>query len=215
MTMPPLLLGASLLFWGWQTGMLPVGVIAALLVEAPRLVRFRIHLEPVDFRRITDFNSLLLAALLVYVFLSNQSTPFIFIFLQWAPIALLPMILAQLYSTAGKIDPGAIFWSLRKSGRGRRPGHGGHGLALSIPCRGHPRGRLRQHEDSLVLRGGPGPFCRLALAASQPPAFPGPVVRAAGTGGAGLASEATSGSTGCSFTWPMPCRSGSQARGTG
>lgn len=116
MTMPPLLLGASLLFWGWQTGMLPVGAAAAVLVEAARLVRFRIDLAPVDFRRITDFNSLMLAALLVFVFLSNQTTPFIFIFLQWIPIALLPMILAQLYSTVGKIDPGAIFWSLRKSG---------------------------------------------------------------------------------------------------
>ena len=125
MTMPPLLLGASLLFWGWQTGMLPVGLIAAVLVEAPRLVRFRIDLAPVDFRRITDFNSLLLAALLVFVFLSNQSTPFIFIFLQWAPIALLPMILAQLYSTAGKIDPGAIFWSLRKSGEEGSPAMAG------------------------------------------------------------------------------------------
>jgi len=114
MKIPPFLLGVSLLFWGWQTDLMPLAVIAALLLEAPLLVRFRINLSPVDFRRISDFNTLIVVALLGFIFLSRQSSRFIFTFLQWIPLALLPIILAQLYSTAGKIDPGAIFWSMRK-----------------------------------------------------------------------------------------------------
>lgn len=114
MTVPHFLLGASLLFWGWQTGLMPLAVIMAALLEGARLMRSRINLSQVDFRRIADFNTVVFVAALFFVYLSRQSSRFIFTFLQWVPVALLPVILAQVYSTAGKIDPGAIFWSLRK-----------------------------------------------------------------------------------------------------
>ena len=60
-------------------------------------------------------------ALFVYVFLSQQSIRIIFTFFQWIPVGLLPLMLAQVYSTSGKIDLGAIFWTFRKRvmGKGR------------------------------------------------------------------------------------------------
>ena len=35
---PPGLLGAALVFWGWQTGVLALGVVMAALVESRHLV---------------------------------------------------------------------------------------------------------------------------------------------------------------------------------
>jgi len=55
---PPGLLGAALLFWGWQTGFLAVGVVMAVLVEARRLVRSRWDLSRADFNRVSDLSAL-------------------------------------------------------------------------------------------------------------------------------------------------------------
>ena len=38
---PPFLLGAALLFWGWQTGFLIVGGLMAVALESPRVIRAR------------------------------------------------------------------------------------------------------------------------------------------------------------------------------
>jgi uncharacterized membrane protein AbrB (regulator of aidB expression) len=39
MKTPPLLLGATLLFWGWHTGFLIGALIIACVIEGSRLVR--------------------------------------------------------------------------------------------------------------------------------------------------------------------------------
>ena len=114
MTTPPLLLGASLIYWGWHTGLMPLAIIMAALLEGSRLVRFRIELSARDFRRISDLSTLILAGIFIYLFATRQSSRIIFAFFQWTPIGLLPMMLAQVYSASGKIDLGAIFWAFRK-----------------------------------------------------------------------------------------------------
>ena len=52
MSTPPLLLGATLLFWGWQTGTLWLGVLAALALESCRLTRARWDFPQSDLNRI-------------------------------------------------------------------------------------------------------------------------------------------------------------------
>src|SRR5262249_60312279 len=42
---PPLLLGAGLIFWGWQTGFLFVAVPLAVLIEAARALTWRLGLS--------------------------------------------------------------------------------------------------------------------------------------------------------------------------
>ena len=69
---PPLLLGAALLFWGWQTGYLAVGALMAVVLEAPRVVKARWEFADQDFTRIWTFCSLLLLAALVYAFTENR-----------------------------------------------------------------------------------------------------------------------------------------------
>jgi len=55
MKTPPLLLFATLLFWGWQSDVLLYGAIAGAVLEASRIIPQRWELEDVDFNRIWSF----------------------------------------------------------------------------------------------------------------------------------------------------------------
>jgi hypothetical protein len=68
----PFLLGAALLFWGWQTGFLIPGVVMAVVMESPVIIKGRWEFSDDDFRRLWTFCSLLLLAALVYAFTDNR-----------------------------------------------------------------------------------------------------------------------------------------------
>lgn len=68
----PFLLLAALLFWGWLSGFLLVGVIMGVFLEAARFTDFRWDLDDADFSRIWSFCILLNAMLAVYVFTTND-----------------------------------------------------------------------------------------------------------------------------------------------
>jgi transglutaminase-like putative cysteine protease len=69
---PPFLLGAALLFWGWQTGFLIVGGLMAVALESPRVIRARWEFSNDDFSRIWTFCTLLLLAAAIYGFTANE-----------------------------------------------------------------------------------------------------------------------------------------------
>jgi protein-glutamine gamma-glutamyltransferase len=71
MKTPPMLLGAGLLFWGWQTGHLIEGSLMASVLESARLLKARWDFTDQDFRRIWTFCALLLLAAALYAFTSN------------------------------------------------------------------------------------------------------------------------------------------------
>ena len=52
-TPPPMLMGAALLFWGWQTGFLLLALPLAILIEASRALTWRLELSATDFHRLT------------------------------------------------------------------------------------------------------------------------------------------------------------------
>jgi len=52
---PPFLLGATLLFWGWQSGFLIVGAAMAVALESARFVKDRWELADEDLSRIWTF----------------------------------------------------------------------------------------------------------------------------------------------------------------
>lgn len=114
MKTPPLLLGTSLIFWGWQTGLLPLATIMAIVLEGSRLVKSRLDLSPSDFCRISDLCTLILLGMVAYLYASNRSTQAILIMLQWLPLALIPLLAAQVYSTSDKIDTSALFLIFRR-----------------------------------------------------------------------------------------------------
>ena len=71
--MPPFLLGAALVFWGWQTGFLLAGTLMAVLLESSRWVTDRWDLSDDDFWRIWTFCAVLLLAAGTYAFTSNDA----------------------------------------------------------------------------------------------------------------------------------------------
>lgn len=69
---PPFLLGAGLLFWGWQGGFPITAALLAIVLESARWIHVRWDLGDEDFRRVWVFSTLLLLAALVYAFNLND-----------------------------------------------------------------------------------------------------------------------------------------------
>lgn len=67
------MLFAALLFWGWQTDFLFIGVALGMALELPRFVKFRWELDDTDFNRISSFCIVLNIALMGYVFTNNDA----------------------------------------------------------------------------------------------------------------------------------------------
>ncbi len=111
---PPLLLGATVLFWGSQTGFLIFASGMAILFEGARYSRWRWQLTQIDFNRIADLCAIFMIAITIIFFLGNQETLAIFKVLQWLPICLLPLIAAEMYSVQQHTSMSSLFYSLRK-----------------------------------------------------------------------------------------------------
>lgn len=121
---PPLLaLSAALLLWGWQAGFPAVGLGAAVLVELPRLVRWRLAPGQDDFNRLWNFTMLLFLGVALYLFLAREGISTVntvissnstgarmqglrqishtaLTFLLWLPLVLLPFTAAFAWSQA-------------------------------------------------------------------------------------------------------------------
>ncbi len=51
---PPFMLAAAILFWGWQTQMLGLAALMAVLVEVSHWIKWRVEFTLPDFNRIWD-----------------------------------------------------------------------------------------------------------------------------------------------------------------
>ena len=113
MSTPPFLLGAALAFWGWQSDNLLAGALLALAIEAARRIDLRFDLRPVDHNRIADlctYGFIGLAALLVA---DRGVSRGVLLAFQWLPVALAPVLLAQVLSASGRVNLSALFRYLR------------------------------------------------------------------------------------------------------
>jgi protein-glutamine gamma-glutamyltransferase len=122
MKTPPLLLGAGLLFWGWQTGHLIEAALMASVLEGARLLKARWDFTDQDFRRIWTFCALLLLAAALYAFtstggpadfhnffqnpslaternLGNASSRTVASLIRWLPMIFFLFVAAQAFST--------------------------------------------------------------------------------------------------------------------
>ena len=134
---PPFLLGAGLLFWGWQAGFPLVGALLAIAIESPRWIQARWELSDEDFRRIWLFSTLLLLGALVYAFSLNDgpanfrvlfqspslrternagttTARTIALTMRWLPMIFFAFIGAQLFSVRGKVPLHAISTLVRR-----------------------------------------------------------------------------------------------------
>lgn len=114
MKTPPLLLGASLVFWGWSSDMLWVSIIMAIVLEGSRMLKTRWDLSLSDFSRIADVTSLILLGLVIYLYVTEGVLGILYILLQWLPALFFLLLLAQEYSTQGCINIRSLFWTLRR-----------------------------------------------------------------------------------------------------
>ena len=110
-------MGAGLVFWGWQTGFLPVGFALALALEARALVTSRWDLARADFNRVSDLSTVLLVLVGVYQVITTDVARAVTGIIQWLPLVVFPLVAAQRYSVAGRVETATFFWSQRS-----RPG---------------------------------------------------------------------------------------------
>lgn len=118
MSAPAGLLAASTLLWGWMCELTPVAVPLAMLLEAWRFTGLRWDLSPKDFQRFADFCTWAFVLQAGYLIVAKGWPLPILGIVQWLPPALAPLVLAQLYSSAGRIELSALFLSLRAASAG-------------------------------------------------------------------------------------------------
>ncbi|MFN2352990.1 MAG: transglutaminase family protein [Desulfopila sp.] len=98
MKIPPLLIGAGLLFWGVESGHPVISCGLALLAESPLFIKARFHFDEEDFIKISDLTSVILLASVAFVLLNHDFTSFLRMTASWLPLSLAPLLVAQLYS---------------------------------------------------------------------------------------------------------------------
>jgi protein-glutamine gamma-glutamyltransferase len=128
---PPFLLLATLVFWGWQSGFILVGVILGVVLESARYIRARWDLGEEDFRRIWNLCTILSLGVIVYAFSTNESGGAMngpanaaeatrnlgfsaFAFQRWLPATLFLFIAAQKFSEREAIPLAAISFFARR-----------------------------------------------------------------------------------------------------
>ena len=121
MSTPPGLLGAAVLFWGWQTGLLVAATVIALALEASQLVAWRWDLSRADVRRIADVCRLILVIVTIYVWATRGGARTVLGLIAWFPLALLPLVLCQAYGPAAATDLRTFFLIIRRRRTGEDP----------------------------------------------------------------------------------------------
>ena len=139
MSTPPLLLGAALVFWGWQTGLLLFGVAVATVLEAARVVAWRLELSRSDFNRVADLCAVLFLGGTVYLVATTGAgrtavagPRAITILFEWLPLLLAPLVACQAYSVEGRVPLTAFFWALRRRAA-REPSAPADAVDLAYP----------------------------------------------------------------------------------
>jgi hypothetical protein len=129
-------MGAGLLFWGWQSDLLPAAAIMAVILECSRIIKDRWEMADADVSRVWNFCSLLGLAAAIYAFTSNSapadfdklveqpnfttsqvainsSTEAAIALLRWLPMIFYLFMAAQAYSSRGELPMETISPFLR------------------------------------------------------------------------------------------------------
>lgn len=101
---PPLLLGVGTVFWGYYCDQLVMSLVVAGMLEGVSVLKFRLELAAADFRRILILSILILATVTAYFFVTHPVRGAVLQLLQWFPLMVLPMIVAQQYSSSEALN---------------------------------------------------------------------------------------------------------------
>ena len=111
---PPLLIGASLLFWGWQTGNWIPAAILAVLIEGVRRLPLRFDLGATEHSWIADLCTVVFVGLVVLLAINRGVAHGILAAFLWLPAALAPIVIAQLLTASRRVPLSALFRYIRK-----------------------------------------------------------------------------------------------------
>ena len=89
---PRFLLGAAILFWGWQNQALVFAVPMALLYEMAPSFKWRWAFDSSDFNRLVDLTAVLFVATAVYQF-DARALHGVYGILQWLPALLYVLLI--------------------------------------------------------------------------------------------------------------------------
>ncbi len=113
---PPLGLAAALMLWGLEIHLWPYAAAMAAVLEFARISPWRWHLSEKDFEHIADVTGIGFIVVVIYVF-DTYSFQGVYIILQWLPVILLLLALAQRFGTQQEIRYSALFLSVRRAER--------------------------------------------------------------------------------------------------
>jgi len=111
---PPLMVGAALAFWGWQSGNLVVGVALALALELPRWVTLRIDLGVKEHSTIADLCTIGFVLLALIIGANRGIAQGVLQAFIWLPVVLSPILAAQFVSAGRRLPLSALFRYMRK-----------------------------------------------------------------------------------------------------
>ncbi|MBI1943080.1 MAG: transglutaminase domain-containing protein [Betaproteobacteria bacterium] len=114
MNAPALMVGASLVFWGWQSGNLVVGIALGLALEAPRWLRLRLDLGTREHSTIADLCTVGFVLLALIVAANRGVARGILEAFIWLPVVLSPILAAQLVSAERRVPLSALFRHMRR-----------------------------------------------------------------------------------------------------
>lgn len=115
MKTPPWLMGAVLLFWGWENGFLVWGAILAAALEGARFTRTRWDFSNADLNRISDLCAALFLGVALLLYSTQERLLFVFKLAQWLPLCFFPLMLAQAYGNCASMPLSVFWWLLRRS----------------------------------------------------------------------------------------------------
>src|SRR5512144_2683708 len=114
MNAPPSFVGAALAFWGWQTGHLVVGLALGAALEALRALKLRIDLGSEQHASIADLSTVGFVLLAVLLAANRDIGSGVLQAFIWMPVALSPILAAQLVTRERRIPLSALFRYMRK-----------------------------------------------------------------------------------------------------
>jgi hypothetical protein len=103
-----------LLFWGWESGLMPFAVIGSIILELPRWVRARWDFSKTDMYRVWDLCGVLFLAAMVYSYATSDIADGAIKFLPWLPIVFFPFVAAVAYSAEDNVRKSTYFLMFRR-----------------------------------------------------------------------------------------------------
>ena len=160
--MPRFILGLTLLFWGWQTGLWIFAIPFALVVEAAPWWPSRWDFGDDDFKNIFNFCIMLFLIVGVYFFITSRNLETGYLFIRLQPIFFLLLLTTQLYSNRDRISILVFFPFLS----GEQPA----AVGVPFPSTGN-LSTSAEADLALDLRYGYFGLCLIAASAANTPGY--------------------------------------------